>query len=352
MSCEKDYVILSGRAHPEFTEKMGEYLSRPEFTDHEDNLQARVGNVRLGDFPSSEQFVQIEESVRGKRVFVVQSHGGNLTTDAAIMEQCLMIDAAKRSSAAEVTAVCPYLGYMRQDKKKAGRESISAKFVINALVEAAHADRVITIDMHASQIQGFTDKPFDHLTAAIELEDFVRKEYGEEIEDDRFAIVSPDVGRVPLAQKFQTALGLPIHDVGIVFKGRSKNRKSGDGAIANEVESYGMLGDVSQKVICHVDDLIDTMGTMRNAAYTAREAGASKQIALGTHPVLSGNALERFKESALDRLVITDTLPLRPEWRNRNDVHVVTATRIAAKAIHLVANDGSVSELFDARNYY
>lgn len=337
---EVGFRIITGDSHPEFAREVAGCLDM------------EVCDTLLGTFPSTENRVQIEESVRGEHVFVMQTHGGHQSVNDSLIQQGLMIQAAKLASATEVTAVCPYLGYMRQDRKKDGREALSAKFLIDVLNNAAGADRIVTIDMHSGQVQGYTNKPFDHLTAAPAVEDCIRARFGDEIESGRLVVASPDVGRAAVTARYQRGLELPADNVAIVNKTRSSNNGLGS-SVRNSTSSNGVIGDVEGKACILIDDMIDTAGTMVNAADALLEDGASRVWAFATHGVLSCsdevNAIKRIRDSSIEKLVVTDTLPVDRE-DDGGKVEVISVADLVAKAIYNIAHNVSVSEIFGGRN--
>ncbi|MGH9128926.1 MAG: ribose-phosphate diphosphokinase, partial [Acidimicrobiales bacterium] len=251
----------------------------------------------------------------------------------SIMEQCILIDAAKRASARRITAVCPYFGYSRQDRKASGREPITAKLVAD-LLAAAGADRIVSIDLHASQIQGFFDGPVDHLTAMPIIVDYLRRD---PVSDP--VVVAPDAGRIKVAERFSQHLNA---DLAFVYKRRPKGKPG-------QVEALEVVGSVAGRACVVIDDMIDTAGTVCAAADLLFERGASEVWAMATHGVLSGPAAERLSDSKLTKVVITDTLPL-PAERRFDKLEVLSVAPIVADAIRAVFEDSSVSEIFDGDN--
>ncbi|NNN14513.1 MAG: ribose-phosphate diphosphokinase [Acidimicrobiaceae bacterium] len=317
----KRLEIYSGRSHPELVRAVAE------------NLHIEPGAVSLREFADGEIHCRFGESVRGKDIFIVQSH--SKPVNDSIVEQLIMIDAAKRASAKRITAVCPYFGYSRQDRKAAGREPITAKLVMDMLA-AAGADRVITIDLHSGQIQGFFNGPVDHLTAMPVLVDYLR-----EFEGSDLVVIAPDAGRVKVASRFSQLLNL---DLGFVHKRRPRGT-------FNVVEALDIVTEVDLRgrrcVI--IDDLIDTAGTICAAAELLKKRGATEVWAMATHAVLSGPAVDRLKASEIGRVVVTDTLPLPPE-AYFDKLEVLSVARIIAQAIGAVFEDSSVSEIFQGDN--
>ena len=295
------------------------------------HLGVELGEANLIDFANGEIGCRFDSSVRGADVFILQSHGRPVND--AIMEQLIMIDAAKRASAKRITAVCPCYGYARQDRKTEGREPITAKLLAD-LLAAAGAGRIISVDLHAGQIQGFFDGPVDHLTAMPVFVDYLRAEAG-----DGLVVVAPDAGRVKVAERF--ALHLKA-DLAFVHK----HHRAG---VANVVEARAVVGKVEGRTCVVVDDMIDTGGTLCAAAGILEAHGAARVLAVATHPVLSGRAVERLEASPISTVVVTDTLPL-PDGRAGGKLRVLSVSAILAKAIRAVFEDSSVSEIFGGEN--
>jgi ribose-phosphate pyrophosphokinase len=317
---KKKLRMYSGTSHPELAEAVAAHLG------------VELGQPNIRRFANGEIHCRFEESIRGCDVFVVQSHAEPI--NASIMEQLIMIDAAKRASAKRITAVCPYYGYARQDRKAEGREPITAKLLAD-LMTAAGADRMVSVDLHSGQIQGFFDKPVDHLTAMPVLLDYVRTEApGGDV-----VIVSPDAGRVKVAERYSTALGA---DLAFVHKRHVKGK-------ANAVEAKGVIGEVEGRCCVLIDDMIDTAGTIVAAADILIDHGASDVWAMATHGILSGPAIDRIKNSKISRLVVTDTLPLGPD-KLLDMTEVLSVAPIIADAIDAVFEDTSVSEIFGGEN--
>jgi ribose-phosphate pyrophosphokinase len=317
----KRLQLFSGRAN---------YALAQEVAAH---LGITLGNPNLVDFASGETRCTFSESIRGSDVFIMQTH--SYPVNDHIMEQLIMIDAAKRASAKRITAVCPIYGYARQDRKATGREPITAKLLADMLTVAG-ADRVVSVDLHSGQIQGFFDIPFDHLTAMPVLIDHLRYAVGPDC-----VIVSPDSGRVKVAERFAKHLD---GDVASIYKRRSKTT-------INEVDAIDIMGDVKGRVCVLVDDMVDTAGTICSAADLLRKAGATEVLAIATHGVLSGPAIDRIKNSALTRLVITNTVPLASE-KQCDKIEVVSVAPLLADAISAVFEDASVSEIFGGENQH
>ncbi|EAK0493357.1 ribose-phosphate pyrophosphokinase [Campylobacter lari] len=307
----RGYKIFSGSANEEFAKKISKYLSLP------------LSNAGVKRFSDGEISIQIDESVRGKDVFIIQSTC--VPTNDNLMELLIMTDALRRSSASSITAIIPYFGYARQDRKASPRVPITAKLVAN-LIESAGVDRVATIDLHAGQIQGFFDIPVDNLYGSIIFNDYIKnKNYKNPI------IASPDIGGIARARSVAKALGL---DIVIVDKRREK---------ANESEVMNVIGDVKNKEVILVDDIIDTAGTIVKAAEVFKSKGAKSVIACCTHPVLSGVAYERIAKDALDELVVTDTIPLKQQM---DKIKVLSVAPIFGEVIRRVYHNESVNSLF------
>jgi ribose-phosphate pyrophosphokinase len=318
---KKRLELYAGDAHPELAQ---------EIADH---LGVTLGEPNLRRFANGEMHCRYGESIRGADVFIIQTHAGSSVNDA-LMQQLIMIDAAKRASAKRITAVAPYYGYARQDRKAEGREPITAKLVADMLT-AAGADRVVSVDLHTGQIQGFFDVPVDHLTALPILIDCC-KAAGD---TDDLVIVSPDAGGVKAAKRFANHLGA---DLAFVNKIRPKG-------VANAVEASNVIGQVAGKRCVLLDDMIDTAGTIVAAAELLVEQGATEVWAMATHGVLSDPAIERLAGSSLTRVVITNTLPLAPEKRI-DKIDVLSIAPLVADAIRAVFEDESVSEIFHGEN--
>ena len=306
--------LFSGSAHPDLTQEMADFLG------------VSVGEARLQRFADTEVAFQIEENVRGADVFLVQPT--STPVDSHLMELCVMIDAFRRASASRITAVIPYYGYARQDRKDKPRVPISAKLVANIL-SAAGANRVLTMDLHKAQIQGFFDIPGDHLFAAP-----VIIEYLKSIQTDKLTVVSPDAGGAERARAYAKRLGA---ELAIVDK-----RRSEDGT----AEVMHVIGTVTDRVCVIQDDIIDTAGTVQKAALALKENGASRVLACAVHGVLSGPALDRVKESALEKLIVTNTIPQVGNAGNCDKLEVLSVATLLAKAIQSIHDETSVSSLF------
>ncbi len=314
---EKHLIVASGRAYPELAEEIASMMG------------VDLVPLRTVTYANSEIYCRFEESVRGADAFVIQSYPAPV--NEWLMEQLIMVDALKRASAKRITVVAPSYPYGRQDKKHAGREPISARLVAD-LFKTAGADRLMSIDLHASQIQGFFDGPVDHLIALPVLVEYVLKNYPL----DNVTVVSPDAGRVRLADAWTDRLGAPL---AIIHKRRDPNK-------ANEVAVGEVVGDVAGRVCLLVDDMIDTAGTICAAAQTLRDHGAATVIAAATHPILSPPAARRLNESAFEEIIVTNTLPISDEI-NIPKLTVLSVAPLIAKAITEIFEDGSVTSLFD-----
>ena len=295
-----------------------------------DKLGLKLGNAEVEKFSDGEISVKINETIRGADVFIIQSTSYPVNDN--LMELLIMIDAMKRASAARITAVMPYYGYARQDRKARPRDPISAKLVANLLTSAG-ANRVLTMDLHCAQIQGFFDIPVDNLIGSPLLTQFYIDKYGEDLEKD-FVAVSPDLGSVTRVRKFAEKLNIPI---AIIDKRRPK---------PNVSEVMNIIGDIKGKKVILVDDMIDTAGTITNAANALKERGAIEVDACCTHGVLSGPALERIEKSAITELLILDTIEM-PEEKLIDKITVVSVADVFADAINFVHKGESISSLFD-----
>ena len=315
----KDIKIFTGNAYPKAAEEIAKSLGLP------------VGKCSVGHFADGEVCVSLEESVRGSDVFIVQSTCNPVNDN--LMELIIMIDAFKRASAGRITAVVPYYGYARQDRKAKARDPISAKVVANML-EAAGADRVLTMDLHASQIQGFFDIPVDHLMGAPILTPYFQPIVHHH--EDEYVAVSPDHGSVNRVRKFAEKLDIPL---AIIDKRRPK---------ANVSEVMNIIGDVKGKKCIILDDMVDTAGTLCNAAKALIEVGGAKSVtACATHGPLSGPAIERIKNSVLEELVLLDTIPISEEKRAAcGKITVLPVAPVFAEAIERIYGDRPVSPLF------
>ena len=318
---KKKLKLYCGDSHPQLSREIAEHLG------------VEVGNANLRQFANGELHCRYGDSIRGADVFIVQTHAGPNVNDA-LMQQLIMIDAAKRASAKRITAVCPYFGYARQDRKAEGREPITAKLVAD-LLTAAGVDRVVSVDLHTGQIQGFFDTPVDHLTALPILVQRCR----EAGNTDDLVIVSPDAGGTKAVTRLAHHLGA---DVAFVNKSRPKG-------VANTVVANNVIGNVAGKRCILFDDMIDTAGTIVAAADLLKAQGATEVWAMATHGVLSDPAIERLKNSSLERVVLTNTLPL-PAEKQIDKIEVLSIAPLIANAISAVFEDESVSEIFNGEN--
>jgi ribose-phosphate pyrophosphokinase len=316
---------LFGRSHPQLAQDIAAHLG------------VELSEANLVDFANGEIRPRFEESVRGADVFVIQSHcrtPGRSVNDS-LMEHWLMIDAAKRASAKRITAVCPYYGYSRQDRKSKGREPISARMVSDFFATSG-ADRIMSIDLHSGQIQGFFDGPVDHLTAVPVLTSYLRQHASND-----FVMVAPDTGRTKVAEQAARHLSGNV-DVASVYKRRPKDA-------VNQVQALDVMGHVKGKMCVLIDDMIDTAGTICAAADILIEKGATEVWAMATHAVLSDPAVDRLKNSQITRVVVTDTLPL-PSEKQIDKIEVCSVAPMFADAIDAVFEDGSVSQIFGGEN--
>ncbi|NTW49043.1 MAG: ribose-phosphate pyrophosphokinase [Chlorobiales bacterium] len=309
---DRPIKIFSGRSNRPLAEKIANFLSLP------------ICDAEVSNFSDGEIRAQYNESIRGSDLFIVQSTNPPAEN---LMELLILIDAAKRSSATRVTAVIPYYGYARQDRKDKPRVSITAKLVAN-LITSAGADRILTMDLHAPQIQGFFDIPFDHLYSSVVLVDHIKR-----MGLENLVVASPDVGGVKLARTYATRLGT---DLVIVDKRRPK---------PNVAEVMNIIGDVKGKNVLLVDDLIDTAGTMVNAAKALKERGALSVHAACTHPILSGQAIERINDSVIEKVIITDTVVTN--HASCDKLELVSVSSLFGEAIKRIYDDASVSYLFE-----
>ena len=314
---QKRLVLATGRAHPELAEEIATLLG------------IELVPTTSYDFANGEIFVRFDESVRGVDAFVLQSHSAPINDQ--LMEQLIMVDALKRASAKRITVVSPFFPYARQDKKHKGREPISARLVAD-LYKAAGADRLMSDDLHSPQIQGFFDGPVDHLWALPLLADYVKQTFGSE----NLTIVSPDSGRVRVADIWADRLGAPL---AIIHKRRDPNKP-------NQVQVNELVGDVEGRVCVLVDDMIDTAGTIVAAAKALRDNGAGRIIVASTHAVFSHPAVERLSGPDVDNVIVTNTLPIDAS-KQFEKLTVLSIAPLIARAISSVFNDDSVTSLFD-----
>jgi len=311
--------------------------NRPLAEEVAEKLGVSLGAANVAEFANGEIHCRFGESIRGTDVFIFQGHcsTSEMSINDAIMEQLIMVDAAHRASAKRITVVAPYYAYGRQDRKAEGREPITAKLLAN-MFSVAGAKRLVSVDLHSGQIQGFFDGPVDHLTAMPVLVDWMAKNL-----PDDLVVVSPDAGRVKVAERYANQLHA---DIAIVHKRRLRGEK-------NAVEARDVVGDVEGRTCVLIDDMIDTAGTIVAAAELLVEKGAAAVYAACTHGVFSGPAIDRLKNSVLEKVVITNTLPLPPEKRF-DKIEVLSAAGIIADAIDAVFEDTSVSEIFDGQNQH
>jgi len=321
LSSEKRLRLFTGRAYPELADEVAAELGIP------------ITPTSAYDFANGEIFVRFEESVRGSDAFVIQSHSAPVNKQ--IMEQLIMVDALKRASAKRITVVAPFYGYARQDKKHRGREPISARLMA-VLFKTAGADRLMCVDLHTSQIQGFFDGPVDHLFALPLLTNYV----GSKVDRNNLVIVSPDSGRVRVAERWSEMLG----GTSIAFI-----HKTRDPRVPNESTTGKVVGDVKGMTCVVIDDMIDTAGTITKAVDALIEAGAKDVIIAATHAVLSGPAIDRLKKSRVSEVVVTNTLPI-PEESRFDNLTVLSIAPLLARAIKEVFEDGSVTSLFDGHS--
>src|SRR5438874_4436899 len=306
--------LFSGSAHPELAKEIAQHLGLP------------MGQCRLRRFPDLEVSFQIDENIRGTDVFVIQPTSSPV--DEHIMELLIMIDAFRRSSAARITAVLPYYGYARQDRKDKPRVPISAKLVAN-LLSAAGTHRVLTMDLHKAQIQGFFDIPVDHLFAAPVIIDYLSR-----LEAEDLTIVSPDAGGAERARAYAKRLDA---ELAIIDK-----RRTEDGT----AEVMNVIGDVDGRTCILQDDIIDTAGTIQKGASALKAAGAERVLACAVHGVLSGPAIDRIENSPLDQLIVTNTIPLSPNAQQCRKIVVLSVARLLGQAIRSIHEETSVSSLF------
>ena len=321
LTSEKRLRLFTGRGFPELADEVASELGVP------------LTPTSAYDFANGEIFVRFEESVRGCDAFVLQSHAAPVNKQ--IMEQLIMVDALKRASAKRITVVAPFYGYARQDKKHRGREPISARLMAD-LYKTAGADRLMVVDLHTSQIQGFFDGPVDHLFALPMLANYV----GSKVDRSMLTIVSPDSGRVRVAERWSELLGgCPIAFI----------HKTRDPLVPNESVTGRVVGDVTGRTCVVIDDMIDTAGTITKAVDALFEGGAKDVIVAATHAVFSGPAVDRLKESRAVEIVVTNSLPI-PEDKRFDKLTVLTIAPLLGRAIREVFEDGSVTSLFDGHS--
>ena len=319
---KKKLALIAGRANIELAEEVAAHLGETLLDAH------------CAEFANGELHCKLETSVRGTDVFIIQSHTAydERTINDSIMEHLIMVDAARRASAKRITVVMPFFGYARQDRKSEGREPITARMVAD-MFAVAGAQRLMSVDLHSGQIQGFFNGPVDHLTAMPVL-----VEYMSRLGDD-LVVVSPDAGRVKVAERYSNMLHA---DLAIIHKRRLKGEK-------NAVEARDVIGDVAGRTCVLIDDMIDTAGTIVAAAEQLHEKGAARILAATTHGVFSGPAIDRLKNSPIEKIVVTNTLPL-PSEKQIDKIEVLSVASIIADAIDAVFEDTSVSEIFDGQN--
>jgi len=309
-----DLKVFAGSAHPSLAKEIADFLG------------IQVGQARLRRFPDSEVSFQIDENIRGADVFIVQPT--STPVDPHLMEMLIMIDAFRRSSAARITAVIPYYGYARQDRKDKPRVPISAKLVAN-LLSAAGTNRVLTMDLHKAQIQGFFDIPVDHLFAAPVIIEYLAR-----LNSEKLTIVSPDAGGAERARAYAKRLDA---ELAVIDK-----RRTEDGS----AEVMNVIGDVQGRTCILQDDIIDTAGTIQKGAVALKEAGAERVLACAVHGVLSGPAIERIENAPVDQLIVTNTIPLRGDAQNCRKIVVLSVARLLGQAIRSIHEETSVSSLF------
>jgi len=314
---ENNLRVFSGSANPELTRKICEYMGVP------------MGRARIEQFPDGEKLVRVDDDVRGRDCFIVQPTGTPVDTN--LMELLIFIDCLHRASAKRITAVMPYFGYARQDRKSEGRTPISAKLVAN-LLTTAKVDRLLAIDLHAEQVQGFFDIPVDHLTAEPVLADYFRK-----LELPNMVVVSPDVGNVKKANIYAQDLR---GDLAVIDKRR---------ITSGEVDAKRIIGEVKGKDVLMFDDMITTAGTICSAAHLVKEQGARSVRVAATHGIFAGPAVERLMQAPIDEVVITDTLTLKAEAQQFKKLKVLTVSKLLGEAISRIHNYKSISAIFEKK---
>ena len=322
----KRMSLYTGRTHPALAAEVALHLG------------IQLGDAHISEFANGELRPRFGESIRGGDVFIMQTHFGidGRSINDSIMEQLIMIDTAYRASAKRITAVCPFYGYARQDRKAEGREPITARLIAD-MFKAAGATRMVSLDLHSGQIQGFFSGPVDHLPALPVLEDYVRKNA-----DQDLVIVSPDAGRVKVAERFAQHLSDKNADVAFINKRRPKGT-------TNIAEAKEVIGDVEGRLCILADDMIDTGGTIVSASELLLARGAKEVWAMATHGVLSGPAVERLEKSSISRVVLTNTLPLASD-KVFSKLEVLSVAKIIAEALSAVFDETSVSDLFGGEN--
>jgi ribose-phosphate pyrophosphokinase len=319
---KKKMMLFSGTTHPALAAEIAGHLG------------IQLSPCKISRFASGEIYFRSEESVRGADVFVIQTHADPV--NESIMEQLVMLDAMKRASAKRITAVFPYYGYSRQDKKGLAREPISAKLVAD-LVTVAGAQRVVSVDLHSGQTQGYFDFPFDHLTALPILSDFLSGELG--LHDENVVVVAPDAGRIRTAERLREHLHA---DLAFLYKRRSRRE-------AHKIEEMAVVGEVDGRPCILVDDMIDTGGTVAKGAEALAQQGGGPIFAAATHGVLSGKAVQMLEEAPISGVVLTNTVPI-PEEKQFAKLRVLSIAPLFASALRAVFEDSSVSEIFRGEN--
>ena len=319
---DKNLILVTGRVHPKLAQ------------DVADQLGIDVLETTAYDFANGEMYVRYTESVRGADVFVLQSHYQPI--NKAIMEQLIMIDALKRASARSITAVCPLLGYSRQDKKHRGREPISCRLVFD-LLKTAGADRIMSVDLHAAQSQGFFDGPVDHLIAMPVLVDYIRDRFQDQL--DNVAVVSPDAGRIRVAEQWAQRLG--GGPLAFVHKTRDITRP-------NQAVSNRVVGDVAGKDCFMIDDMIDTARSACIGANALKKAGAKSVSIMTVHPVFSDPAYELLKDGPFDQIVVTNSIPLDERFNNLSTIKVISLASMLAECIERITKNAPLSAVYDA----
>jgi len=318
---KKRMMIFSGSTDPELSKEIA------------DNIGVSLSAAKLTKFASGEIYFRAEESVRGADAFVIQTHAGDV--NESIMEQLIMIDALKRASAKRITAVIPYYGYSRQDKKGMSREPISAKLVADLLTTAG-TDRVVSMDLHSGQIQGYFDFPFDHMTALPVLSDYLAEELG--LGED-LVVVAPDAGRIKTAEKLRESLHA---DLAFLYKRRSRKE-------AHKIEEMAVVGEVDGRPCVLVDDMIDTAGTLTKGVEALAAQGAGPIYAGATHAIFSGKACQNLEEAPIEQVIVTNTVPI-PDEKQFPKLRILSIAPLVASALRAVFEDSSVSEIFGGAN--
>jgi ribose-phosphate pyrophosphokinase len=319
---KKRMMLFTGSIHPDLAHEIADCLGIP------------VSESQLRRFASGEIYFRAEESARGADCFVVQTHYDPV--NEAIMEQLIMIDALKRASAKRITAVIPYYGYSRQDHKALAREPISAKLIADLLMKSG-ADRIVSVDLHSGQIQGYIDGPFDHLTALPVLYTHLKDTLG--LSGDDLVVVAPDAGRIKTAEKLRKFLQA---DLAYLYKRRSRTE-------AHKIEEMTVVGEVDGRPCVLIDDMIDTAGTVAKGVQTLAAQGAGPIYAAATHPIFSGKARQLLEEAPIEQVVVTNTVPI-PEERSFPNLKVLSIAPLLASALRAVFEDSSVSEIFGGDN--